>query len=199
MKKLLMVAMAMGLGSSIAQTAADGPFGLRMGMTLKEIQAFTKVTELSDFTYEITKPPVANSNFDQYMIIVTPQEGLCKVAADINNIASNDFGDSVKSRFNDLQKSLTSKYGEGVTIDSLKSGSIWKDPRDWMMSLYKRDRTLSTYWIASGTLKLPPYLSAFALRTYGTSSSKAYINIGYEFTNWDKCTVEIAKKGGQGL
>lgn len=90
--------------------------------------------------------PKPHPNFESYDLIFSPTKGLIKIIALGKNIDTNTAGDQVQNEFHRLDAALTVIYGPPVTVDSLASGSIWKDEGDWTMAVIKKDRELFSLW-----------------------------------------------------
>lgn len=103
--------------------------------------------------YTANSLPKMNAGFEAYGLLISPTVGLCQIRALGKDIDTDSYGFTIKSRFKELMESLSSIYGKAKENDFLLAGSIWKDPRDWMMGLYKHERYLSAEW--KGTAEAP--------------------------------------------
>lgn len=146
---------------------------------------------MKPYIYSTPALPNGNVAFNDYRLIVTPNHGLCKIIAWTPDIQSSVYGDAVKDKFTALYDALSAKYGKGEKLDALRPGSIWDDPRDWMMGLAKKERFLMAMWSAKSGASLAPDVQAIGLSAHGVSSSDALISLGYEFTNFGSCQAEI--------
>lgn len=165
-----------------------GPFGLEKGMSLEEVRKHGNfVADRDTFWYRATTVRFGHDNFEGYSILLVPGFGLCKILGVGKDISSNAFGDQVRTVYQELTGALAQKYGPPSSqYDFLKSGSIWKSPNDFMMGLVKEERVLASYWVGKG-VTLPDRLQAISITARATSSTKAYVNISYEFDNADAC------------
>jgi hypothetical protein len=111
------------------------------------------------------------------------EKGLLKVVASSNNIDTNDFGEALKDKFEQIQAGLSKAYGPGKSYDFLQAGSIWNEPQDWMMGLLKHERTLATYWELSAR---QDHVTTIALEAVALSREKGYISLGYEFEGFEQ-------------
>lgn len=177
----------------------DGPFGLRMGLTVDELKkVIPDLTAQFGITYAFEKAPKHYPGTDLYFVrIGSGDVGLCSITA-IAFVDSSNFGDAVRTRFLKTREELSNKYGEPTSVyDFLRPGSLWNRPRDWMMGLAKGDRTLSSFWIKKDDkkkqLNLSPEINNIALQAFGRSSSRAAIHLIYEFNNFDACQNETDK------
>ena len=76
--------------------------------------------------------------------------------------------------------------------DFLRSGSIWDEPEDWAMGLYKEERVLQSFWTFSPA-RSEDGVQAVYLTANALSSSKGYVSLFYEFSNFDQCSKELDK------
>ena len=179
---------------------AEGPFGLEAGLTKKNIEDMIGA-ELKPFPdsvnlYTSDKLPKQNANFGMYGLLISPKSGLCEIRAVGRDIATDSHGLALKSKFEDLNGSLSSLYGKGKTTDVLLAGSIWKEPQDWMMGLAKNERFLSTTWRGTKETPLKNNIGSISIEAKANNSEQGYLYIQYLFTNHDVCKAEIeaAKK-----
>ncbi|RME39651.1 MAG: hypothetical protein D6794_03515 [Deltaproteobacteria bacterium] len=181
----------------MATNAMAGPFGLEMGMSLKEIGG--KPEKLRNGVYKIVNVPKPHSAFEFYAVKVGPKSGLCWLKAIGKDIQTNSFGTGIKSAFNEMEKKLESIYGKHQRIDVLYNGSIWSEPNEWVMALLKKERVLGAIWEESKGSSLPPNLKQVALVTGATALDKGYIAIEYSFKNEDACNAELAAQEDEAL
>jgi len=176
--------------------AIAGPMGLNKGMTLEELKKLGSFSS-GDTPFVHSSKTLTNGHpdFEVYSVIVTPAHGLCKLVASSKDIESSAYGSELEGRFKELISAMTEKYkAPGKKFDFLRSGSIWKEPRDWMMGLLKRDRTITAYWSSPENLDLPDSISSISIEAIALSPNKGYIRIGYEFDNFDACIATVKSK-----
>lgn len=178
----------------------DGPFGLESGLTKKNIEDMTgeelKPYEGVTNLYTVKFPPKKNTEFEGYGLIISPKSGLCQIRALGKNIDTDSYGLALQSKYKELFDSLSSIYGKPKSTDFLLSGSIWKEPQDWMMALNKKERFLSAQWEESSATPLKNRLTSVSMEVRANDSSKGYVYLQYDFNNIDACNAEIeeAKK-----
>ena len=133
-------------------------------------------------------------DFEFYSVVVTPEHGLCKLTLAGNDVATSTFGTELKNKFEDLLSALNGKYGPpSNSFDFLRAGSIWNEPRDWMMGLLRKERTLASFWGGRNTT-LPDFLQSISITASALSTTKAFIRISYEFDNIDACMQTLKTK-----
>lgn len=180
--------------------AKDGPFGFAMGMTAQEVKAAVGSRPLhEEGTFMVfSGAPKPHSQLSNYMVLVSPQLGLCKVVG-MSEVASNRFGHQIDEQVQLFVKALTGKYGEPTwSRDKVFDGSIWNDPEDYMMGLLEKDRVVSYIW-ESDKRELPGDIRAIAVTAEGLSTDKANVTVGYEFTNMAKCVEESKQESDAAL
>lgn len=117
-----------------------GPFGFERGMTKEQIMKLLGAGSLikaDGNVYTFSKVPKPHPLFEEYVLIISPTEGLLKVAAISKDIETSVYGEELKASFEEIRGALTKTYGEGKTYDFLKYDSIWNEPKDWMMGMLK--------------------------------------------------------------
>lgn len=174
--------------------AGNGPFGLEAGLSKELIEKMSgQSLVLSDEVqslYILTAPPKPNDAFEQYALVVSPTVGLCQIRAVGKTIDTNNFGHQLKDRFTTLQASLSAVYGTPLVLDTLMPGSIWKDSRDWMMGLNKKDRSLLAEWAGTPTAPLKSDIEKITMVARAQSSSQGYVMLQYSFKNHKICVDE---------
>ncbi|HVG46244.1 MAG TPA: hypothetical protein VM890_15985 [Longimicrobium sp.] len=194
---VILAAPAFGQGSNAPAPAARAipatPFGLRMGMTVRDLAAYHPVaSERVAGLYTIRSAPAGQPEFDEYMVLISPRQGVCKVVAIGRRVSTGEFGEELRAAFDRLERVLTPKYGDGNQMDDLKEGSLWTEPRDWMRSLRQHDRTYQTLWRTADGDPLPPNLASVQLEANASSSpGVGFLVLGYEFSNFHACRDEL--------
>jgi hypothetical protein len=195
---ILSIATALILNLNVAFA---GPFGLDKGMTLDNLKKQTELTPGNQpFIYTAKNLLNGHPDFGQYLLVVTPDYGLCKVSASSKNISTDSSGIDLKEYHKQLNEALVAKYGSASEIfDFLKAGSIWKEPHYWMMSLIKKDRALTTFWIPSKNTALPDALSTISLEALALNTNSGYVRLTYEFDNMSDCLKIVNAKKNSNL
>lgn len=106
------------------------------------------------------------------------------------------YGIALKSTFADIKSSLDSIYGKSEKDDFLLSGSIWKEPQDWMMGLYKKERVYMASWKSTNDAMKKNSLTSIGMEIRSLSNSSGFIFLEYDFNNDSSCQKELenAKK-----
>lgn len=170
----------------MAQTQ-PGPFGLRLGMTLSELQKLTNLESKGNYVYLAKRLPNGHPEIDEYRLVVTPQHGLCKISAWTDAIKSNSYGEQLRQVYKRFFDALSAKYGNSKSFDFLRVGSIWNEPRDFMMGLAKRDRNLASYWEREERSNMPSDMTTISLTALAVDGSTGLVEIAYDFGNITAC------------
>jgi len=81
--------------------------------------------------------------------------GIVAITATSEAFENDAFGTSTTTFFYSILEQLQSKYGRSHVSDSLLEGSIWNEPREWMASLKRKERTLATLWSLRTPVPMP--------------------------------------------
>jgi hypothetical protein len=171
---------------SFAMSAHSAPLGLEMGTPLAQLNKVMKLKLERPNLYSTPTVPNSHPDFDDYRLLVTPAHGLCKITAWSKTITTSIYGSELVSRFSSLEDALTTKYGSPKRYDFLRNGSIWNEPRDWMMGLNKKERVLAAFWDGEGR-EWPDKIQAIELEAVAVGTERAMIRLGYEFKNSSQC------------
>jgi hypothetical protein len=181
--------------------AIAGPLGLEMGQSLASISKLLSLKKDKDsqFLYSATTTPRPHTDFDQYLFLITPKHGLCKIIASSKIIRTNMFGEALQSKFEEIQSAVSGKYGKPETSDSLREGSLWSDDRYWMMGLVEKERVLAAVWSSNDTIKLPDSIDTIIVKTHALGMTSGYVSLVYYFNNSDDCADTVKKQKGSNL
>lgn len=147
-----------GVATSEEAVSADElqklyPLGLKMGMTKAEAEkvlGFELEKEAGSVdsykkTLKVGKLPFG---MEQIYLKIDDVGGLHAIVLLSPVVETGHHGTELRSLQQDLVEGITNKYGKSSTyIDSLKSGSVWKNPEDFVMSIIKKERIFSIHWL----------------------------------------------------
>jgi len=170
-----------------------GPFGLEMGMSHQVITEDAE--EIAPNLYRKNELPKKSTLFDRYLVQSTSETGLCYLKGIGKDIRTNDFGSAVRSEFEELVRLLERKYGTPhEQYDFVRAGSLWDNPEDFMMSLYRGDRFLVASWESSEAQTLSDSLQTIGVGASALSTNTGYIWLEYYFLNYDECKMIVEAK-----
>lgn len=172
-----------------------GPFGLEVGVSGDIIEKMTgetpRLVKESENLYLLDSAPKPNDAFEQYGLVISPTVGLCVIRGVGKTIQTNNYGHQLQSSYEAMRDSLAAIYGKPKTYDFLMPGSIWKDSNDWMMGLYKQDRTLAAEWKGPG---IKNNISGITIDARALGTDKGYFVVEYVFSNNPDCSAELKKQ-----
>jgi len=169
------------------------PFGLSMGDSLEKLEQYGIEDAGAFCKYLVRNVPKPHSEFERYVVIVTPVQGLSWVKGIGYNVNTNGYGYTLRSKYTELKEKLEMKYGKGDSVDYLSYGSIWDDPNDFMNGLLSGDRFLHTIWKREDqNSKLADNLTSLFLGATALSASQGYIALEYAFSNEKAAEDEIS-------
>ncbi len=171
--------------------AMASPFGLKMGMTLKEIakECEGKPKFVKNDAY-IIKPKKSHPSFEYYFAFVDKNKGLYQIKALSSLIHTNDYGIELQNSFNATKDRIAKKYGEPMVRDEIDPESVFYDGKYWMYTLKDGARTLAAIW-GKGE-KLADNLDMVVLECSSSeiSSYQGFLILYYFFKNANKIEDE---------
>jgi hypothetical protein len=180
-------------------TALAGPLGLDMGQPLAALSKSMQLKKDRGFVYTTRATPRPHADFESYQLMVTPEHGLCKIGAIGKTIQTDASGETLRHKFDELEAALSRMYGRSDRIDQLDAGSVWQDDRDWMRSLRKEERSLTSFWLSSDSNKLPDRVVAVSLEAKAIDTHRGWIALNYEFANASSCLDVEKRQQGSSL
>lgn len=180
----------------VSHPVSAGPFGLNMGDSIETLQTLGLEATSRPDVFRLKTVPNPHSKFGHYTAFATKEGGLCKIVAIAGPISTSVYGSELKSDFESLKDALNEKYGKGKGYDFLRAGSIWNEPKDWMMGLLKKERILTTYW---ANLEFPDHIHAIALEADALRSDTGTVKLSYEFENFKECRDRSKAKENESL
>lgn len=177
--------LAVGFTSSIAG-ANDGPFGFSMGAT-PSVYGCNPLNIAG--MYECATAPKPHSSFETYVVQSSAETGICFVKGVGRNVTSNSYGTSIRAETDELAKQISVRYGEPQLFDDLLPGSIWDEPRDWLVSLVKKERRYTYKWESTPEEHVNEiYLAALAI-----DDDTTYPVAEFYLANYQDCEASTKK------
>lgn len=190
----------------VSTSAQAEPFGIRMGMTVAELQRATGASRSAGapsgvYQSRSVPSPYPEFNSPYYLFMIAPSTGLCKlwvVTSPTVWVASaptpdDSHGTALRRWFQRLQKALDQKYGPHKNYDFLRAGSPFTSASDWMTGLYADHRILISFWGTKEGKPLPPPLQSVSLEASAVDGLTGLVTVFYKFSNLDQCTEELKK------
>jgi hypothetical protein len=173
-----------------------GPFGFNYGESRKHVIAevgASNVLKNDTYSIAVSTAPKPHPNFEEYVLFFSPTQGLLKIIAIGKDVETNSAGEQLQESFHKTELSLSEIYGTPKTLDYLAEGSIWNEPRDWMMGLVKQDRNLVSMWDTSEKVH-SEHISAVILEAIALSRETGCLRLIYEFDGWGQMSDEIRRQ-----
>lgn len=160
-------------------------FGFYAGETRDQIIAAIgkdNVLKQSGDILEVAASPKPDPNFDSFLLIVGPQQGLVKIIATGKDIDGDPAGHAMKEQFNALKTTLGAGYGEpSDNFDFLDVKAKHRSPNQFMLSLTDTERTLAVYWTKKD---FGNQITSISLNGNGLGNEKGYLSLEYEFAGY---------------
>lgn len=180
----LMVIFSLYLPCSFA-----GPFGVEMGMKKADLKIKREIKNGYFVLQDVPKP---HSAFTIYLAAIAPKAGVFMIKGMGRDIETSVYGTALHTAFTDMISKLEERYGKHLTLDYLKSGSIWDEPKDFMTAVKKRERLLMAKWARSEGSTMPDEIEAVGLAGKAKSRNKGHLIIEYLFSNGKEGQAELA-------
>lgn len=163
------------------------PFGLKMGMTVEEVQKESNGVPLvaiqgRKYAY-VFEPAKRSSSFGTYFAMISDKVGLYSIMAIGNPIEMDDYGNQLKNEFIHILEQVSKNYGKPLVVDTLDPNSMWSEDKYWSMAFKEGARNLGACWPHSAEDKLPDGISKILLTTSSIRYKEAKVGLVYEFTN----------------
>jgi len=180
-------AVTMALLISSISTVYSGPFDLKMGMKIEEIDRNAK--DIGNNTYKV-KLSSSHKTFDTYTVSMCPSGELYMIRAVSGDITTNSDGTELRSTFSGFKNKYKKAYGSGEHINHLSTSSPWTEKEDWMVGLIEDDRTLRTTWDRASEATLSDNVTEISLEALPIGINNGYILLSYKFSNYENCKTE---------
>ena len=187
------IAFTVSLGFIFLPATYAQHLGLNAGDSIEVVRRKTSGLKPTSETtgYKATSLPQNPPGNDRdYRLVIGREAGLCQISVFWSITGDSRYGDRTKEKFEQLENALDKKYGSGTKLQFLRSGALWDENNEFMMSLLKDERYHSTYWDEEDGQKVPANTAIISLDVTGISSSSSLIRLGYQFKNFSRCKEE---------
>jgi len=174
------------------------PFGIKMGMTLDDLIAMgcnPKPRDGLPHWYDIT-PPQTHPSFESYSVQISKNYGVFAIVAFSKPTKTSVYGEAIKDEFDKIKNQISISYGQSKDYDLVKTGSIWDEPKDWMMALLKEERILDAFWAPEYGSILPDDISSVSLHAGAPNISTGWLALRYESADYEEASAEIEAEQG---
>jgi hypothetical protein len=177
------------------KAALAQPFGIPEGTPISNLHILKQI----DPHHYVVTPENTHPDFEEYIVIANEEEGVCAVYASGFTLNNDAFGNEARGVFDRISAQLRGKYGPSTHYDFLKVGSIWKEPREWAMSIHKNERYYISFWDKKSHSNLQNGIENITLTARSLNSEKTYISLRFEYHNFKKCDAKIESAGAGAL
>ena len=140
---------------------------------------------------EVAAAPKPDPNFDSFLLIVAPKQGLVKLIASGKDIEGDAAGRQMRAQFGAMKTDLSKAYGDpSDNFDFLDAKSTLKGQNNFMISLTKTERTLSAYWTKKD---FGNAITSIEIEGNGLGNEKGYLSLEYEFSGYHAYLLSRAK------
>ncbi|MCH9651038.1 MAG: hypothetical protein K0U98_22635 [Deltaproteobacteria bacterium] len=178
------------LGQEAEREAHDvpGAYSLTAGMSLEQVQEIAgELQQLNPFTYVADSLPGSHGELETFAMVITPEEGLCRLQATSAVIVDGGDGTVVREKFDRLFEVLWGTHGKHQVVSTLLADSAYQAPHEWMTALLEKEQVLMTLWTLDDGSKLSGGLESIVLSARALKPTEGFLNIDYTFSNWPGC------------
>jgi hypothetical protein len=181
-------------GSAFTQNKPTGPFGFAKGMTREQViqlvgkDAVKKNTSGQADVLIVTTAPIPNRAFEEYLLIISPTQGLLKLSAIGADVTTGDTGSELMSQYDTIMAAISTKYGEAKAFNTCTGNDTECDNSQFfMMTLHDKNRTVEVFWTLekNGIHPATGVTLIMASANYSTMNS-GYVRVSYEFEGFDQ-------------
>ena len=169
----------------------EGPFGFDLNNLSKpsDIYEFCQDPSESDYTsYYCTDAPKPHPDMDFYFIMHSEKMGICSILGRTKNNSDDARGYKTRSIADKLANQISLKYSpRKISEDSIKRGSNYTGPENWLKSILKKDRTYGYEW------KFYPIrgISYILLLTRAKNETTGYVVVELRTPSYVQCEKSI--------
>ncbi|WP_239253268.1 DNA/RNA non-specific endonuclease [Candidatus Nitrotoga sp. M5] len=158
-----------------------GPFGLKMGQKIDELNKLMdlKQNDTNSGWYHATTVPTPYPDFEEYVLSILPEEGLCNVAGMTGPLRTDDDKNIFLTKFSKLESMLTAKYGMPFIRLSNKEGGNLAE------KIHAGD-PLVTLWRVKDSESFSN-ISTVKIKAESISKNEIVINLVYGLGDGMKC------------
>lgn len=171
----------------VSSTVYAGPFGIGEGDSIGVVGGMTN----GGMSYRSLPKKRLPPGFHSVTVYGTKGTGACIIKAFLVRKNVDSYGVEARELANDISERLERKYGKpSENFSFLRHGSLWKNPEDWMMGLYRKERKHHTFWILKSPIN---EVHSISLELIAPSPDSVLAIIKYEFGNVERCIKEARR------
>lgn len=176
---------------------ADGPFGLEFGLKLDALRAKTPVEQTNARSvYKTSVPPIPHESFSSYLMLITPEHGLCSVTGIGHALPDDADHLRLQDEIDSVERQLTHKYGRPLGAGSDMNESAAREAATKAHAPFDPDRTVQ--W-TDDFKPLRDRISLITLKAKRITSTLSRIEVSYGTKNSLECAFKSAARSNDGL
>jgi hypothetical protein len=149
--------------------------------------------------YSCSTAPKPHSAFESYILKASEKHGICWVKGVGRDIDDNGYGSNTKSAHAELVTLLSKPYGPAdESMDLILPGSLWDGPNEWLMSIKKQERIVTSIWKDLAVTSKPD-LDRIYLAVSATGSKTGWVGLEYYAKYYDDCAQANAESESDAL
>jgi hypothetical protein len=181
---LVLFTLLVSLVSLAQDKPAAGPFGFERGMTREQIVQIVgkDAVDAKSSTGNmmmVTKAPKSNPAFENYLLIISPTQGLLKLIAVGTTVHTGDSGMELKSAYEAVLAGVSQRYGSTEKqLDGCNGGTGCTGNEYWMLGLYEKNRYLTALWTPNSPGNS---VKVVAVEAHAANLNSGWVTVTYEF------------------
>ncbi len=171
-------------------TAFASPFGLKMGMTFKEVAVAcngNRPERIENDDRYIIIPEKRHPFFKFYLAWINDEYGLYRIRGVSEEIKTDNYGKNVQNSFYNIEHRLEAVYGlPEITDGIIDKESYYQGDEDWSRSLRYGARELSAtwaIWMKKTKMKDDLIFINLYVNAKNSYSDEFYLFLDYDFLN----------------
>lgn len=188
----LFLMLSMGLVTTSAALAADGPFGVAMGQ--KTSDKLILANDIGDGYYVLRSVPKPHSHFESYVVMYRQSTGVCLFQAVGIDVDTGEDGAELKEEYQAIASLISKAYGNYDHYEHLADGSSLDGEKNYMKAMAAGEMSLQASWDEDSSAELKQGITEILLLGKATDKRTGYVLLQYRFANWAACADEIEEE-----
>ena len=169
---------------SYARSNIETPFGISIGTNKETLKKYAiEPIKNIGFQHILVSPPSKSQLFNLYSVFYTSETGVCAILATKENIETDQKGDQLTSKYNELVRLVSKKYASpNSQINTLDTDSEYN-----IFKLKSKEVKIESHW------ELSNKISDIFVSATSSDGITGTINLFYYGKNFKRC-LEIREK-----
>lgn len=183
--------------SFCASAQAAGPFGLEFGLKLDSLRTKVPVEQTgARFVYKTSAPPIPHESFRSYLMLVTPEHGLCSVTGIGHALSADSDHSRLQVEIDSVERQLAQKYGRPLGAGPNTNESEAREAANKAHAPFDPDRTVQ--W-TDDFQPLRDQISLITLKVKLITPTLGRIEVSYGTKSSLECALKSAARSKDGL